>query len=400
MKKFLTVFIICVILIGSVFVIYRNPKLLNNISLMISDIKGMFSSDKVEPYTSDFSINKLGIKNNSFYFNTLTEEQKIIYTAIANGVKDLSSEIDLKEYNYIDSETAMKDVEIALHKFLLDHPEVFYLEEKYSVESIETLSKTRIRLRLNYSYENMEQLNEKINEIDVIINNIISECNIIEGESFNNEVKIHDYLGESISYYKYEKISDIPNKCHNIYGALVENSAVCDGIAKALQVLLDRAGINSIVVSGSLKSEPHAWNLVEIDGEWYHTDLTSNKSIESVDENVVVHSYFNITSEEIKESHTIDEENILPQSTSNNNNYYIKNNSYIDNMSDFNTKLKSILDNNKNESLVEFKVEGISDVPDKTIRVLRDGDYTSYLDRNATKFVYYNILDTYIIFKK
>ena len=135
-------------------------------------------------------------------------------------------------------------------------------------------------------------------------------------------------------------------------------------------------------------------------GEWYHTDLTSNKSIESVDENVVVHSYFNITSEEIKESHTIDEENILPQSTSNNNNYYIKNNSYIDNMSDFNTKLKSILDNNKNESLVEFKVEGISDVPDKTIRVLRDGDYTSYLDRNATKFVYYNILDTYIIFKK
>ena len=69
-------------------------------------------------------------------------------------------------------------------------------------------------------------------------------------------------------------------------------------------------------------------------------------------------------------------------------------------MSDFNTKLKSILDNNKNESLVEFKVEGISDVPDKTIRVLRDGDYTSYLDRNATKFVYYNILDTYIIFKK
>ena len=139
MKKFLTVFIICVILIGSVFVIYRNPKLLNNISLMISDIKGMFSSDKVEPYTSDFSINKLGIKNNSFYFNTLTEEQKIIYTAIANGVKDLSSEIDLKEYNYIDSETAMKDVEIALHKFLLDHPEVFYLEEKYSVESIETI---------------------------------------------------------------------------------------------------------------------------------------------------------------------------------------------------------------------------------------------------------------------
>ena len=82
MKKFLTVFIICVILIGSVFVIYRNPKLLNNISLMISDIKGMFSSDKVEPYTSDFSINKLGIKNNSFYFNTLTEEQKIIYSRI------------------------------------------------------------------------------------------------------------------------------------------------------------------------------------------------------------------------------------------------------------------------------------------------------------------------------
>lgn len=400
MKKFLTVFVICIILIGTVYIIYRNPKLSNNIHLFINDFKSMFSSNKIEEYTSEFSINKLGIKNNTFYFNTLTQEQKLIYTAIANGVKDLNNEIDLKDYSYIDSNTTMKDVEIAIHKFLLDHPEVFYLEEKYSVESIETLSKTRIRLRLNYTYDSKEQLNEKIDEIDRIINNIINECNIVDGESFNNEVKLHDYLGESISYYKYDKISDIPNKCHNIYGALIEKSAVCDGIAKALQILLDRVNINSLVISGNLKSEPHAWNLIEIDGEWYHTDLTSNKSIESVDENVVVHSYFNITNDEIKVTHTIDEENIFPQTTSSNNNYYVKTNSYIDNITDFDAKLKAVIDNNKNEKLVEFKVNGISDVPDKTIRVLRNGDYTSYLDRNATKFVYYNILDTYIIFKK
>lgn len=400
MKKVLTVFIICLILIGTVFVIYRNPKLSNNIHLMISDVKSMFSSDKIEPYNSEFKVNKLGIKNNTFYFNTLSEEQKIIYTALANGIRDLNTQIELKDYTFIDSDTTMKDVEVAIHKFLLDHPEVFYLQEKYSVESIEAISKTRVRLKLNYSFENIEALNNEIEKIDIIINDIISNCNIVQGEDFNNEVKIHDYFGELISYYKYENINDIPNKCHNIYGALVDKSAVCDGIAKALQILYDRVNINSLVVSGYLKSEPHAWNLVNIDNQWYHTDLTSNKSIEVNENNLVVHSYFNINTDEIKETHSIDEEEILPKAASNENNYYIRMNKYINSVNDFNSTLKSILDNNQNAKLVEFKVEDISDVPDKTVKVLRSGDYTEYLEKSATKFVYYNILDTYIILKK
>ncbi|MDD3304300.1 MAG: hypothetical protein PHP54_05220 [Clostridia bacterium] len=400
MKKFLIVFFICVILVGGVFLVYKNPKITNHLRLMISDIADSFTTKKNVAYDANFKVNDLGITNNTFYFDTLSDEQKKIYTAIANGVKTLENKIDIKEYNFVDSDTAMKDIEITLHKFLLDHPDVFYLEEKYSVESVETLTKTRVKINLNYSVETVEKLDEKVKEISTKIEEIVKACNLVDGEDFNNEVKLHDYLGEKINYYKYEKISDIPNKCHNIYGALIENSAVCDGIAKSLQVILDKVNVSSIVVSGNLKAEAHAWNLVKLDNEWYHTDLTSNKSIESDKGNVVVHSYFNITDGEIKKTHIIDEPEKLPKATATTNNYYVKTGSFIDNANSFDTILKKVLDNNKNTKLLEFKTSNISDIPDKTIRVLKNGNYTNYLEKNSTKFVYYNILDTYIVFKK
>jgi len=56
------------------------------------------------------------------------------------------------------------------------------------------------------------------------------------------------------------------------YDLLVEGTAVCSGYASAYQDLLLRVGIECrYVVSEKMD---HAWNLVKIDGKWYHVDLT------------------------------------------------------------------------------------------------------------------------------
>ena len=49
---------------------------------------------------------------------------------------------------------------------------------------------------------------------------------------------------------------------------------VCDGFAKAYTMLLTTAGIESYHIGHSF----HAWNLVKIDGKFYHVDVTNDNS--------------------------------------------------------------------------------------------------------------------------
>ena len=55
-------------------------------------------------------------------------------------------------------------------------------------------------------------------------------------------------------------------------GPLVNGLAVCDGYARAYQLLLGRIGIGCMFVASDEMN--HSWNLVSIDGAWYHVDVT------------------------------------------------------------------------------------------------------------------------------
>lgn len=58
------------------------------------------------------------------------------------------------------------------------------------------------------------------------------------------------------------------------YGALVNGSAVGEGYAMAYKALCDMLGLECYVVIGRLGSAAHAWNIVELDGAYYHADLS------------------------------------------------------------------------------------------------------------------------------
>lgn len=80
------------------------------------------------------------------------------------------------------------------------------------------------------------------------------------------------------------------------YDLLVNGTTVCLGYAKAYQDLLSRIGIPSIVVSS--EAMEHAWNLVQLDGQWYHVDVTwDDPSPDTY--GYVSHAYFLLTDQEI-----------------------------------------------------------------------------------------------------
>ena len=59
-------------------------------------------------------------------------------------------------------------------------------------------------------------------------------------------------------------------RVYTSYGAFVERNIVCQGYSLAFKVLMDRAGVPCCYVN----NDGHAWNMVQLNGTWYHVDST------------------------------------------------------------------------------------------------------------------------------
>ena len=92
--------------------------------------------------------------------------------------------------------------------------------------------------------------------------------------NYEIELQIHDLILKNVKYTNKKKRTE-----HTIEGALLNKKAVCEGIAKTVKYLLNLKNIESEVVIGKLSKDSetfHAWNVVLIEGEWYHLDVTSD----------------------------------------------------------------------------------------------------------------------------
>ncbi len=59
------------------------------------------------------------------------------------------------------------------------------------------------------------------------------------------------------------------------YAALSGGSTDSEGVALAYQLLCDLAGLDCVIVRGSLRGETHFWNIVTEDGQSRHVDLSA-----------------------------------------------------------------------------------------------------------------------------
>ena len=65
------------------------------------------------------------------------------------------------------------------------------------------------------------------------------------------------------------------------YGALVERAANSEGIAMGYKTVCDALGIECGVVIGKYNGEEHAWNIVNLNGDYYHVDV-ANCSVKGI----------------------------------------------------------------------------------------------------------------------
>lgn len=86
----------------------------------------------------------------------------------------------------------------------------------------------------------------------------------------------HDAIIKRIDYvYKGDGTPESADWAHSVRGVLEGTGAVCEGYARAFQMLLNASGVENVFVTGQSMGEEHAWNLVKLDnGGWYWFDLT------------------------------------------------------------------------------------------------------------------------------
>ena len=154
-----------------------------------------------------------------------------------------------------------------------------------------SLGEITLSILKTYSQEDIEKINEKINEI--IKNEVKEEKDI------KTKIKIiHDYI---INHTKYDKEradnNIIRHRSNTAYGVLFEGYGICGGYTDTMALFLDYFDIPNFEIA----SENHIWNVVFIDGKWLHLDLTWDDPIISSGEEVLSHTYFLITTEQLKE---------------------------------------------------------------------------------------------------
>ncbi|MCI9081747.1 MAG: hypothetical protein HFI70_05440 [Lachnospiraceae bacterium] len=130
-----------------------------------------------------------------------------------------------------------------------------------------------------------------------------------------------------------EYAEDVANS-QNILSVFLLQQTVCQGYACAVQYLFDQLGIESAIVSGTARGEPHAWNLIRLDGDYYYMDATwgnnGYRNKEGKETSFTDYNYMAMTTAEMQMDHQPDSEIKLPQCTAVLNNYYRKEGNYVE----------------------------------------------------------------------
>jgi hypothetical protein len=130
--------------------------------------------------------------------------------------------------------------------------------------------------------------------------------------------------------YDYENFAagTIPDASGTPYGALVLRTAVCAGYSSAFKMFMDMLGVPCEIISGTANGEyggAHAWNRVELGGEFYLVDATWDDPLGNEGEGrAASHRYFNVTDETLARDHTPDEP-YTPKCFATKYNYYYYN---------------------------------------------------------------------------
>lgn len=221
----------------------KAPKILENIFNGIQDENNK-PGEKID--YSNITINK-------YFYNQLEEPAQTIYKAFETNKDNMKTgtykvELGTAFTSLLNQSNGQellgKHYQSAIEAYTYDNPDVFYLSPNKMYLNIETT--TRGSNSTHYVYINngnqanylidefssKEQIDNAIGQIEQIRNKILQNR---KSNTYQNIKMVHDYLIENTEYDSSISKSHI----YNIYGAMVNGEAVCEGYARSFKYLMD-----------------------------------------------------------------------------------------------------------------------------------------------------------------
>lgn len=270
-----------------------------------------------------------------YCFSRLSDAGKKAYRQLEKGLEHMERQITLKE--------AMEDEELkrVIRALLWEHPLYFHVDT-FHLEIIQTGKLSRVAFSYLYSSREAGRLKEELAErAALILHNILREGMT----EYEKVLAVHEYLKQNIRYDHSALAVSYFTEARTVVGAILRNSAVCSGIAQAAQYLLSMAGVDVMYISGESRvlgqKASHSWNLVAIDGSFYHLDVTWD--LQEVNRMFAdSHMFLNLDDDSMFGEHSWELDD-YPACSSRQANYYVVNRLYFRTIRSFELYVQSFL---------------------------------------------------------
>ena len=194
---------------------YTNPKIEDLVDEMLAILSDEELGDK--------------ITMEQYYYNHMNKAQQAAYHSILSGVKNLADEFQIP---------ALEGEELynVFFQMRLDHPEIFWVSSykyRYYKDSPNLIFIPEYLFDKKKICEHQKAMTARVEKL------IRPAQKLSEWEK---EKYVHDFICENIRYDKLKK-----SYSHEIIGPLGQGVGVCEGIAKAVKVLLDALGVWCVI---------------------------------------------------------------------------------------------------------------------------------------------------------
>ena len=256
---------------------YTNPKIEDLVDEMLAILSDEELGDK--------------ITMEQYYYNHMNKAQQAAYHSILSGVKNLADEFQIP---------ALEGEELynVFFQMRLDHPEIFWVSSykyRYYKDSPNLIFIPEYLFDKKKICEHQKAMTARVEKL------IRPAQKLSEWEK---EKYVHDFICENIRYDKLKK-----SYSHEIIGPLGQGVGVCEGIAKAVKVLLDALGVWCVIAICGNNPEKgikyrHTWNIVKIGGTYYHLDATFDNTLgKDRETSEIRYDYFNLDDSQIFRDH-------------------------------------------------------------------------------------------------
>ena len=162
---------------------------------------------------------------------------------------------------------------------------------------------------------------------------------------YQKEEAVYKWLVANINHGRGGVISrpGMDRSAFTPYSVLTSRSAVCVGYATTFRLFMNMMGMDCHIVH----NDYHSWDLVKLDGDWYHVDVYS-------DAHGVLYGNFNMTDEMARNGHSWDE-SALPEAKSVKYSPAVQNAVEVDGVLDVPAAMKDALDGKSTTLFYKFK---------------------------------------------